>query len=295
MRAWIIVPTLLLAVGCNRACRLPCCPPCPTECCKEVACPPQPCPEEKVAPRPAPQRQPARPAEDAVPCLEGAALRPSRPCPPEINVDCPKEVHVNVPRQKVVVEVPHQAPQAAPQQMPMQMPVMAPQQAYAPGVPQYMPAMAAPQAPAYATSVQTVSAPRDRVALGLDWVRIPLPLPKLFAVPGRQEVVTTTQFAPPPTPVAYPVAMPQAPVYAPMPVAAPPMQMIVPQAPVQAAPVQMQMVVPQAPVQAMPVQAMPVQAAPPQQAPVDCWRELEDCYRRVQELEATMHRQKGGQ
>jgi hypothetical protein len=191
-------------------------------------------------------------------------------------------------------------------------------------VPQYAPAMmqAVPQS-AVATTVQTVSTPRDRIALGLEWVRLPVPFPRLFAVPGPQEVVTRTQYAPqaapqvaiPTTVQAAPFVVPQAQMTIPqaqvavpmtvapaqmaMPAALPQAQMAVPMAqvavpmaaaPAQVAVPQMQIAVPQAQVQV----AVPQMQAVPQmvtiQSEANCYQQLESCQQRVQELESMLRR-----
>jgi hypothetical protein len=70
----------------------------------------------------------------------------------------------------------------------------------------------APQANMVATTTQTTSAARAKLALGLEWVRIPFPLLRLVAIPGSQEVTTETQFfAAPQPPVAMQTALTAAP------------------------------------------------------------------------------------
>jgi hypothetical protein len=61
-----------------------------------------------------------------------------------------------------------------------------------PGVPM----MVQQTAPAVASTTQTVSAPRSRVAIGFDTVRVPIPVLRFFSVPGPQEVTTRTQYYP---------------------------------------------------------------------------------------------------
>ena len=60
-------------------------------------------------------------------------------------------------------------------------------------------AASVPQANFVASSVQTTSR-RDRLAFGLDWIRIPFPILRIFAIPGPERVVTETQLAPVPQP-----------------------------------------------------------------------------------------------
>ncbi len=142
-------------------------------------------------------------------------------CAPDATTACP-EVRVKAPPQRVVVTLPNQeaapveappAPAAAPPTAPPAYSAMPPPYAYAPA-----PA-AAPPANIVTNTVQSVSAPRARLAVGLDVIRIPIPFPRFFAVPGDQEIVTrqTQQMAPPPAyapPMAYPasqmMAAPQA-------------------------------------------------------------------------------------
>jgi hypothetical protein len=134
-----------------------------------------------------------------------------------VEVRTGEEVHVTAPAPKVYVNAP---PAGV---MPVQgQPVSA--AAPQPAVPM---GYAAPAAPAQAgvplnvvaTVVQTREHPR--LALGLDWVPIPIPIPRLYSVPAEQTVtLTQPQFAvaPPPVPAvpvscAPPVVMQAGPVY----------------------------------------------------------------------------------
>lgn len=204
-------------------------------------------------------------------------IRAHKPAP---QVQAPREIRVRAPQQQVIVQTPTPAPAQAPVAMVPQagmpgqamVPVAGPQPAvgYPAAVPQQaMPAhggLVANPAPVVATTTQTVKQSRARWAFGLDWVKVKLPIPKVFAIPGPQSVTTETEYAPvrqappaysaqtmrsvqvhlpPQQPVAYPVQQPQyypvpapqAPVY--QPVAAPqPVQptVMVPQQPVVAVP-----------------------------------------------------------
>jgi hypothetical protein len=83
----------------------------------------------------------------------------------------------------------------------------APQAFYAQGVPSPVTAAMAPAAPMMIASVpqapammaartQTRATSRERIALGLDWVRIPFPYPRFYMVQGPQRVVTETDYTP---------------------------------------------------------------------------------------------------
>jgi len=155
------------------------------------SCPPAPCPPAEAAPAPA-----------AAPAAEARG---------------PQEIHVKAPPQKITVTLPPgygEAPPAA-----------APQMGYGPAAgPAPAPYSAAPGAMMTGTT-QTVSPPRSRICLTFDCFHIPIPYPKLVALPVEQEVVTRSTYqavpayaaapapvyAPAPQPIAY------APVYAPPP------------------------------------------------------------------------------
>jgi hypothetical protein len=77
---------------------------------------------------------------------------------------------------------------------------------------------------------QAISLPRTRRTLGLDWVRIPFPVPRLYEAPAPPEIVILRPEAVPAAPViqqaAYAAPAPMtypapAPAYAPAPVAVP--------------------------------------------------------------------------
>ncbi len=153
----------------------------------------------------------------AVPC--GDTQKPAPPCStppkcpaPQVEVKPAEVIHVNAPPEKVVVNLPPGGAQPCVQQpAPAFVAAGAPQASVAmvqsgspqPGVamvpaavsqaPVMMQAVAAPVS-TVASSTQTTSRSRDRFALGFDWVPIHLPLPRLYAIPGNQRVVTETQY-----------------------------------------------------------------------------------------------------
>ena len=92
---------------------------------------------------------------------------------------------------------------AAPQYVPVASP--APQLSYAVpaqapvrAVPVYATAQlaAVPAAAPVATNTRTTVSQRDRVALGIDFFRLPIPFPRFFTVQGPQRVVSETEYAP---------------------------------------------------------------------------------------------------
>jgi len=214
MRASIVLTILLLGAGCRSSCKLslPCCDPrTPTSHCEADA--------------PAPRCEPEAPARPAAKAL-----------PPQVEFKPAEEIRVKAPPAKVLVETaaapsavaapgaaPQMPPPAAPQFAPPSLPQYAPAAPqfapqYAPAAPQFaLPSMpqfapqyapAAPQTNVMASTVQSVSPPRANLALGIEWVKIPVPLPRLFAIPGQQEVRTQAQFTAVPQPPAYaPAAM----------------------------------------------------------------------------------------
>jgi hypothetical protein len=138
-----------------------------------------------------------------------------------------------------------------------------------------------------ASSVQTTSAPRARLALGFDTFQIRLPYPRFYVVPGPQEVTTQTQYytqqaapfaatamAAPPVPVgqSFGVAAAAAPAQLAIPsqavIAQPPMQVALPAQSVTAQPQpllaqpQVQVAVPSQAVVAQPQMAVPVNVSP---------------------------------
>jgi hypothetical protein len=196
MRRLLAIAVLLLGSACQHS----------MTCCRigTGTCPESVCSDNVARTHPAPAPSPP-PCEVQTPHAPSAQVCPS---PPKVEIAGLEEVRVKAPPQKIVVESP--APAAAsvaPQMAVMQAPVAqaVPQSA------QLVPVVAqaaVPQANMVATTTQTTSAPRARVALGLDWIRIPFPLPRLFAVPGPQEVTTQTQyFAAAPQPVAMQAAV----------------------------------------------------------------------------------------
>jgi hypothetical protein len=241
--------------------------------------------------------EPICPAPSA-PCDTAPAV--PAPCDataqPDVEVRAPETIHVKAPPQKITVTLPSNceagsacagetnAAFVAGALAPAAPPGFAPP-GFAP--PQYAPTASAPMgyapvalAPAAVPtgSTQTVRQ-RNRIALGLEFIRIPLPYPKILAMPGEQEVITRQTYQAPaaaPIPAGYaPMMAPAAPVayapaapmgYAP---AAPAQYAPVQYAPVQYAPAAPVAYAPAAPVQYAPVSPPPVQYAPqPPQAAV---------------------------
>jgi hypothetical protein len=210
-------------------CETPVCEPkCEPKC--EVKCPPPECPAPRTPPCPAP-------APTVVPAPA-----------PKIEVRQQPTVTIKVPQRQVVIEQP--TPTLAMQAPPMAAPMAAPTAAPMASQPMYAPAPAA-YAPVSALggSVQSVPSGRARPGLTIDFFNLPIPFPRLIAVPTSPEITVPVAapqyvaYAPQPQPVAY-APQPQPVAYAPQP------------QPVAYAP--------QAPVQ--PVMAAPV--APPQQTMV---------------------------
>lgn len=172
-----------------------------TESCVEPCSNPKPCRTETVVERSAPC---------AAPCA-------AKSCAPEVEVRAAAPVHVKLPPQKIVVE---NAPQAQVQQV-------QPQLAYA------QTAMMAPQAQVQSVPVMAMAesgsdfehtlASSARPGLTFDFIRLPIPIPKLVAVPTAPRMR------------AFSMSMPQA-----VPVQSVPMQSV--------------------PMQSVPVQTMPVQS-----------------------------------
>ena len=198
MRAFLLAPFLLAGTGCHTPCFTfchPCCesgPSCsrgegetrPTR--STPTCPEAPCEAPCEAPKPRAPEAPCEASKRQPPCP------PAAPCPaPRVEVKPAEEVHVTAPPQKVIVNAP--APAAAlPQSVvPQSLPGVVPQAIAS--VPVML--QSAPQNNVVATSVQTTTAPRARVAVGLGWVRIPFPVPRLYAIPGPQRVTTETEYA----------------------------------------------------------------------------------------------------
>ncbi len=136
------------------------------------------------------------PCPGGLPCGD---VCPPPPCPapvavqappPKVEVRMPPETRVQLPPQKIVVEAPPPPPAAAP-------------------APPVAPMMAPAQFSSF--SVQSVPSSRALPAVGLDWVRVPLPILRLYAVPTTPEVTVSLPLAQAPV-FAAPVAMvPQAP------------------------------------------------------------------------------------
>jgi hypothetical protein len=142
-----------------------------------------------------------------------------------VEVKPAEEVHVTTPPQKVIVNAPAQAAALPQSVFPQSLPGAVPQGA--PSVPVML--QSAPQQNVVATSVQTMTTPRTRVALGLEWVRIPFPFPRFYAIPGPQRVTTETEYATVAAPQVAVTAAPQMAVAAPqMAVAAPQMAVAAP-------------------------------------------------------------------
>jgi hypothetical protein len=250
MRALLAVPVLLLGLGCQTASKA-------LNLCNDPACP-----------APCANAGPPRPSCEPAP----TCLPPANPCPPRVEFKAPEEVHIKAPAPKVVIESAQSAPAvcapapvaAAPAAVPTV--AAAPQMAYVPvqtGVAQVV-QQAAPQASMMASTVQTTSAPRARLALGLDWIRIPMPIPRFFAIAGPQEVTTETQyFTAPQAQVAVPsavtTAVQQVALPAAVTTAVPQAQVAAPMVAVQQAPPPTQLMAVQ---QAPPAQIMAVQPAP---------------------------------
>jgi hypothetical protein len=213
-------------------------------------------------------------------CPEEAC--PEAPCPtPKVEVCKPRPVHVKAPRSKVilrsppptVVTPPARAAVAAPQ-------MVAPSQAM----------VASPQAlTSPAAGVNYTVAGRARPGLTIDFIRIPIPFPRLVAIPTTPEI--TVPVAQPQLTVAQPqavvaapqqyVAQPQAVVAAPQYVARPQAVAVPPPAPPQpqaraTVPVKGKAVVPvEVPVRGKAVvpvrgRAAPSRAVTPQQARPEC-------------------------
>ncbi len=170
----LLVATILSGCQCLR--HRSACVPCPKEC--EIIEECYPCPEPK---------EPKHQAENIIPTPikihrpKAQSLPPSshaKPCPPpkpEVKFRQPKTIHVKLPPQKIVVESQQQCPPAPPHAMPQQM-MMAPTQA----APMYQPQAA----PGFFQNVTQGA----RLGLTFDFLRIPIPIPKLIAVPTAPAV-----------------------------------------------------------------------------------------------------------
>jgi hypothetical protein len=179
---------------------------------------------------------------------------------PQCEVQPAEPLHVKAPPQKIVIETPP-APPCAPAPQPLQQAPQPLQQAPQPMVVQPSPVQAAPApqvmmapaqlvqqpAPLMAANTSTEVRTGDRIALGIEWIRIPFPCPKLFHVPGGQRVITETDFQPvapasaPLQQVAYPqqlVAPAPQTIVSPQPYTVAPQQYVVAPQPVQSAPCQ---------------------------------------------------------
>ena len=184
MRAFLLVPVLTLSLGCNQCFKLPQC--CQEECC-QPCCEGRPCPcetsQHKLAQAPAPAScpQPQQPPYSPPP------VQASCP-PPRVEFRAPQEVHVKAPAAKVVVNAPAQNAYAS-QMPPAHMMTTCAMPA------QYAPAMvhaAAPQMAVFTGGYQPAPGTRARAAIGLDFIRIPFPILRLFAVPTTPEVAMVT-------------------------------------------------------------------------------------------------------
>jgi hypothetical protein len=145
--------------------------------------------------------------------------------------------------------------------------------------------MAVPQMAMQNAVVESAPIGRARPALGLDFVRIPIPVLRLFAVPVREEVtvrVPQAQY------VSAPMMMQAAPMMA--------VQQVQPQytqVPVQAAQIQFAQPVAQVPVQMAP-QTVPMAVCPPcppcptNQAASQQAQEIQSLSQQVQALEALL-------
>jgi hypothetical protein len=147
---------------------------------------------------------------------------------------------------------------------------------------------AAPQVSTVATSVQSTKPPRAHIVMGWDVCRIPIPYPRFYAIPGEQEVVTTTEYS---------NVASQANTSA---VATVPQYQVIPQTPVATVPTAVAAVQqPQyfAPATA-PTQVVAVQSAPP--APQNCQpqvtqQQVEEMTRKLQMLERLLQEREASQ
>src|SRR5213078_4196044 len=100
---------------------------------------------------------------------------------PQIQINTPKEICIKAPPQKIVIE--HSAPAAAPVAPQMAAMPQAPPMPVAPmtAAPQMMAMQAAPMA-SVPGNVTYQPTGRAMPAIGIDWVRIPVPFPRLFAI-----------------------------------------------------------------------------------------------------------------
>ncbi len=182
MRAFAAIPIVLMGLGCQSCPRLPLCDADPASSCCESPCP-------------TPRCEPPKPCPPVV-----------QAPPPRVEVKPPEEIRVKAPPQRVVVNTPAPAPAAVP------------------AVPQAAPMMmqpAAAQVSLVSATIQSAPSARAIPAIGIDWIRIPFPVLRLFAVPTVQEVsvpITQTQLVPVQSfagQAAFPAAVPQIPVPAP--------------------------------------------------------------------------------
>jgi hypothetical protein len=163
-----LLPLLFfVAVGCNHCPRLFDCNSCARDGeCKETAdCGPK-------------QRGPEVPCPKQ-PCEEA---RPPQKCEqaPEIEIRAPKPIHIKVPQQKIIVPEEVQ-PQA------IQQPAMQPQ-SFTPQ--SFAPQSMAPQQMMMVPMAQSAGpAGRARPGLTLDFFRLPIPFPRLIAVPEAAPVM----------------------------------------------------------------------------------------------------------
>jgi hypothetical protein len=187
---------------------------------------------------------------------------------------------------------------AAPQQVLMQVPTAAPSGlAQVSGEVVNVPTVqtSGGQVSTVTSSVQTMTPARPRLALGLEWVRIPLPFPRLYSVPGEQEIVTRTQTTNVAQPQSVSVAPPQvistAPSFVPVAagVSAVPQAQVSSLVAVPQVQTNVSAVVPQAavtvPVQ-QPSQVVAVATAPQPCRPAASKEEVEELNRKLQQLEA---------
>lgn len=150
MRGLAILPILLLGVGCHGACQP-----------RIHGCHPEP----------------GGPYAEAKRCPPSHREPCEVPTPPaRVEVKPPEEIHVKAPPARVVVHTPPAAPVMAQGMVPQAAPALV--QA---AVPQQMTMIAA--------SVESVPTSRAIPTVGLDWIRIPFPILRIFAVPTRDEVI----------------------------------------------------------------------------------------------------------
>lgn len=179
-----ILPTLLLfALGCQHCPRVfDCSNSCVTE---EVECPKEACRTPKRV---------SRPVEDCPP--ERVEKKPAEVCEkPQVEKKTPQTIHIKMPQERIIVHVDQHGNPISPQQLAM----MQQQQAQS-----FTPQSFAPQPGVQPQSmvmmpvVQPQSAPsgRARPGLTIDFFRLPIPFPRLIAVPDAPQQVQMAMFQP---------------------------------------------------------------------------------------------------